>query len=1201
MKVLKEQTTGLLLKSFILNNKDYLSITALHYFDLNNPEDPLKEASMWKECLKELNGTALDLAMPKPNAEVLVCGSCHNILENESASHVKLKVGTIHKELFVYGDRFWNEGQVSRVKSFKKTPLTYSNSFGGEGFSKNPTGKGYGNSIELPNIENPKALISSKDQVSDPAGFMPYDISWEQCASKLGTYDQKWKEELWPGFAADMDYTYFNVAPIDQQLPEYFKGAEEIALTNMHPEHPLLLSSIPELSIRCFTTSLLKDDEELFEEVEMRRDTLWLFPELQRGLVVFRGVKEVNDEEYSNIKYLNLKTLRAGEQPKSLDDVYELQKKELTRAVEVDDSAMIEAEAKIAEAKKEIFDIPRSFKESIAQNRGTQPTLKLSPDEKLVNTHEKIDKAIEQIQNSEEKLLLLKSKFSHISEIDTSALERTKIELLASKEKFSKMISDAKATLKEGDKMKQDALSKIEKIKLNPNIPDEAKSKIDDSFLKPKVKIWNDYAFDFLCESVKSLEKEPELLHKLRHLGLAKRTIKRSWFGYNPSDLEFDASTWALDDKKSIKISKGIVVPRFKDAKLIALRVVDEDKLLEYTPTVVLGSDKDFEAPLCYENENFPLFYFTSDIQARLCDQECYDICNTVVTDDITSVGDESKKLIENASAIFYIEEDGFVEKLPNAIKFNTQEYKDLFEMNQNSVEIRPEVLKNMPKNIAENFDLQRDVSALSVHKKAKKFTSALKDELKAEGKAIKDDLMAEKKKAIQKANATLKKHNLDPIDESIKPADTTGFMSASEVSKHFDSVIIKLKKQNVTHNLKIDDKIAQIEEEKVKTVLNVEKASQKYDDAQIKFANLEEKAKDPVPKWAKEMMLKAGIDPVDPHKKFTREVVIEFYQQNRSLAGKNLAHLDLSELQLQNIDLKSANITECDFSNTDLSGADLSNTIASKSKFTKTILNNADISNAVLTDATFEKVISIELKAKNALLDKTKIKESKFLNASLENAVFKESAIEQSNFKGSNFENASFLKATLNSSYFDDSKMSKTVFNDSTITKSQFQHIESEKMLFNNSKVTECNFSHSKLYNMRVLKDSYIKDSIFISVNMEKSSIFQASLKNCNFQQSNCSKMFIKKSSILKSDFRLVQAQKSRFEFNTFAYLNFSGLNMLGGSLRRTDLQECNLTHANLYGVEFFKVQLHKCNFAYANLENSSLENRLEFINEQK
>ncbi|MEA1916611.1 MAG: pentapeptide repeat-containing protein, partial [Campylobacterota bacterium] len=835
----------------------------------------------------------------------------------------------------------------------------------------------------------------------------------------------------------------------------------------------------------------------------------------------------------------------------------------------------------------------------IAQSKGELPTLQQTPDEKLIETHERIESAIEQLEKSEQKLLSLKNGFSHIAKIDTLAFKSAKAQLLNSKDEFSTMIKGAKSAIKESDEIKQDALSKIEKIKLNPHIPDEEKRKIDTSFLMPKVKVWSDYAFDFLCQSVKNLEKEPEMLHKLRHLGLAKRTIKRSWFGYNPSELEFEASTWAVDDEHSIKIPKGLVVPRFKGSKLISLRVVDENRLLEFKPTIVMGSDKDFESPFCYENETFPLFYFKSDIQARLCDQECYDICNAVVTDDINSVGDESKKLLKSASAIFYLEDDGSVEKLPNAIKFDTKEYKNLFEMRQNSIEIRPEVLDNLPKNISQNFDLQRDVSASSVHEKTKEFTDALKSELEKESKALKDELMAEKKEAMQGVNARLKKHGLAPIDESVKPDEESALISIPELTKNFDSLIAKLKKQNIANNLKIDDKIAQLENEKIKTVQMATKASQKYDDAQIKFATLEKKAKDPTPKWAKEMMIKAGIDPVEPNKEFTRELVIEYYEQNRSLAGKNLAHLDLSELQLKNINLKGANIQECNFSNSDLSGADLSKSVASRAKFSKTLLNKADISHAILSDAVFEKVVSLELKALHVLLDKTKLIESKFLDANFKNAIFKESIIDKCDFRGSEFESASFLKATIKSSYFDDSKMSKIALNECLINSSQFQHIESEKMLFNKSVVKECDFSHSKLYNMRILQKSNFEDSTFLSCNMEKSSIFQSSLKNCNFQQSNCSKMFIKNSSIIESDFRVVQAKHSRFEFNTFKFLNFSGVNMLRGSLRRTDLQECDFTHSNLYGVEFFKVQIYNTDFNGANLENSSLENRLEYINE--
>ncbi|NOR58734.1 MAG: DUF2169 domain-containing protein, partial [Sulfurimonas sp.] len=429
MKIIKDTKTGLLIKSFLLNNRDYLSVTALCYFDLNNSEEPLEEQAMWKDTMAELGDVILDLGMPKPNAEVLLSGHCHNHLPSESASHVRLRAGSVDKELYIYGDRQWKLGTISQAESFKKMPLTYDRAFGSERYAKNPLGKGFGDSDLLPNIENPKHLIASKKESVDPAGFMPYDVSWPQCADKLGTYDEAWKRDLWPGFAANMDYTYFNRAPDDQQLENFFEGGESIELTNMHPEHQLITSSIPEMSIRCFATSVEEDEEEKFQEIVMQRDTLWLFPELQRGIVIFRGTIEIEDEEYTNLKYLNLKALRADETPKSLDEQYELQKKELNKKADIDQAPMQEAQAKIKEAKKKIFDIPRQVKESDLQASGKKPSLKRTPAEKEQRTHKQIDAALKRIESSEGKLKTLKEKFSQYAKINTNAFAGAKAKL----------------------------------------------------------------------------------------------------------------------------------------------------------------------------------------------------------------------------------------------------------------------------------------------------------------------------------------------------------------------------------------------------------------------------------------------------------------------------------------------------------------------------------------------------------------------------------------------------------------------------------------------------------------------------------------------------------------------------------------------------------------------------------------------------
>ena len=1209
MKIIKDSKTALLIKSFLLDNKDHLSVTAMHYFDLARCDEPLEEQAMWKETMAELGDVVLDMGMPKPNAEVLLSGCCHNLLVGESSSHVGVKVGSIEKELYVFGERRWEMGLISAPLPFKKIPLTYDNAFGGVSFAKNPVGKGYGERGFLPNIEDPKHLIASQNDTTDPAGFMPYDVSWPQCSEKLGTYDEKWKRELWPGFAADMDYTYFNLAPDDQQQKHYFEGGESIELTNMHPKHHFIRSTIPQTTIRCFATSIEDDEVEKFQEIVMQRDTLWLFPELQRGILVFRGTIEVSDEEYSNLKYLNLKSLQSDETPKSLDAQYALQKKELDKSTEIDSAPLQEAKGKILEAKKKIFDIPREVKEADLRASGKRPTLERTSAEKVARSHSQIDASLKRITASEEKLITLKEKFSHYAKIDTQAFASAKAKLLATKDTVTTMMANVEKTLAEADAMKLEALEKVEAVKRNPKLPDEAKDfKFDKSFLEPKVKTWSDWAFEFLSEGVKQLEKEPELLHKLRHLGLSKRTVKRSWVGFNAVATSVKASDWMLEDEVEIVLPRGLLVPRFEEAKLISLRVIDIDKLVDPDVRVIHGSDEDFEQLLCYEDEGLPLFYLTDDLQGWLCDQECYDICNTLVCDDLSTVGDRATELLEKAPVVFYLQEDGVVEKLPHAMKFDTKEYKNLFELHQNGIELREQMLENLPDSVSELFEKERDVSTKAITKKTKKIAEGIKEKLTAEGEAIKSELLADKEKAmaqaeksIEKVNVKLKAQGLDPISlpKETPLTDSKEFMSESEVSKGFDDAIAKLKSQKIAEHHNMDDTILKLQQQKAETVARVKKANVQYEEAEVKFTDAKVKLADPIPQWAKNMMLKAGIDPSDPHKQYTRELVIADYAEAKSFAGKNLSQLDLSNLDLKGIDLKGANLQESDFSHTNLSGANLEKSIASKANFTSAILDEANISDAVFKKSVVKNVSAKQIKAVRTLFDKVDIRSSQFLNAMLSSAIFKESKINASDFSGSDFKNAPFIKSELSNSVFDDAKMHQVTFIESRVEGCQFVHLDSEKMLFNKSKVYNSNFSHSKLYNMRILKESLFDSCDLSDSNMDRSTIVEASLSKCNLQKSHANKMLIKTSKIEKCDFRAVQAKNSRFEFSQFLYCNLAGINLMNGSLRRAFLQNCDFSYANLYSVEFFKIKYHESDFSQANLKKSGLENRMEFIDD--
>ncbi len=65
-----------------------------------------------------------------------------------------------------------------------------------------------------------------------PAGFGVVGRAWAPRLKLAGTYDQDWEESLWPELPHDFDFSYWNGAPADQQIPFPTPDAR-IALYNL--------------------------------------------------------------------------------------------------------------------------------------------------------------------------------------------------------------------------------------------------------------------------------------------------------------------------------------------------------------------------------------------------------------------------------------------------------------------------------------------------------------------------------------------------------------------------------------------------------------------------------------------------------------------------------------------------------------------------------------------------------------------------------------------------------------------------------------------------------------------------------------------------------------------------------------------------------------------------------------------------------
>jgi uncharacterized protein YjbI with pentapeptide repeats len=335
MKVFKPDTLSLLYRSFRFAGQSKLAVglMACFEFDKNQLAGLLPDPDLWKKAAKAMGADLiLDEGFPKPAGEFLVFGSAY-APPNTQATEVAVtaQIGPLKKSLFARGDRHFNAlGLASAPQPFSSMPITPATAFGGAGFAANPLGKGAqkiqaadgASVLPLPNIETAdKPLVMAGDKAS-PAGFWAHGPEAPERTRHLGHFDQPWLKNTWPHLPDTTSPAYFQTAPADQRLSGFFRGDELIQLGNMHPAQPSIASSLPKLRARCFINRRVAGGEE-FSEIEARAETVWLFPGLGCGIVLYRAVVNTADEDAEDIQHVMAEWESMADAPLSFSHYHE--------------------------------------------------------------------------------------------------------------------------------------------------------------------------------------------------------------------------------------------------------------------------------------------------------------------------------------------------------------------------------------------------------------------------------------------------------------------------------------------------------------------------------------------------------------------------------------------------------------------------------------------------------------------------------------------------------------------------------------------------------------------------------------------------------------------------------------------------------------------------------------------------------------
>ncbi len=335
MRIVKPLQLSVVTRPFEYGARAYLGFSIIAAVPLLRDLEMLMEAELWQQALPELGEHGiLDAGIPKKHGEFLVVGNAHAPGGKPiKAMPLRIQVGEHVKELRVFGDRYFEGDRITQPQPFEVLPMDWQYAFGGEGFERNPLGKGM-HKIDagpnagrwpLPNIEDPKKPVGLKSQRPDPAGLGPLDVSWPQRRTLAGTHDDAWLKTRFPGFPDDIGWEYFNMASPDQWSYGFWNGGERFRIQGMHADQPVLEGEVPQLRTRCFYR--LKQ-EQVLHEAKTVLTTLWFLPEVELLVLVYQGSIGVAEYDAHDVETLILGA-EFPEQARTLDHYHAVMNRRL--------------------------------------------------------------------------------------------------------------------------------------------------------------------------------------------------------------------------------------------------------------------------------------------------------------------------------------------------------------------------------------------------------------------------------------------------------------------------------------------------------------------------------------------------------------------------------------------------------------------------------------------------------------------------------------------------------------------------------------------------------------------------------------------------------------------------------------------------------------------------------------------------------
>ncbi len=1260
MKVIKDKTLSLLPRPVNIRGRLHLALGVLVFFDLTAPDTLLDEQELWKTIPAQLGPTPiLDQGMPKLQGEFLVTGdACAPRGQEAQSLEVSVTLGDLEKKVTVFGDRFWGHGGIiTDPEEFTRVPVTWENAFGGPGLETNPVGKGLASVLKdgtpvvpLPNVENSKKLIGLSKDRPEPAGYGPLDPTWPQRNMRSGTFDERWKIERWPGLPDDFDYSFFNAAPLDQRIHGFFSGNEGIVIRNMHPDYATIASRLPPYRVRCFATlrehfkRFEKPDQfkQVFQEVTLHPETVWLFPSILRGICIWRGIVEVADEDYGDVVRVFLATEDMNAAPGTLEHWRDAEAKALDRVVPIDMAPLEAAKAKISEAMLTMKNVPKEIARIKKNALGQAPVMPRTAAELGGKFKGIISARMGTLDRLEKISRTMNERWGHRVRVNMEPISKVRGKLQDMEAKVDSSVGKLQDLRKKAEARKSALIEKNSKF-LKENLTPEQLEKTgmdpDKLWKGESVNPWHDHAFPFVVQCRRNLEHDEELRSTLTRMGLKRKTWQRAWLGVNYEETSDDAVSWGLGEGETpqprIALPAGLVLPRFDGpvCNRVLIRRSDEDGgyMVGRREHLVTASDA---MPLFLpaadpgtEELPAPVVIVADELQALLVEQEAGDACGVLAmpSPDVLP-GPEGADALKKAHTVLVImpentSGDGMAwspwhKAMATAVLLPLPKGRTVFESRAAGNDIREIIMDALPKEFAKkhalfpelpeegkppskDMGMKLEFPALNV--------SALVAELSQGIKAMHqpriDAVRANKGNMIAKLREHFGDQGLDP-EKSLADAAAKPRESYAEMGDKMAGQMLQKRDVYKAKNLISDEKAQEITDQAAKVREIAAKSQARAERQKALFATKNEEAQakkaqalsKKLPGAAGVSMEKAGLTP-DALTPLTREQVVERYRAGLDFQRRNLTGVDLSKLELPGIDLRKALLEKTRFDESNLKGAIFENAYIKDVDFTKAALGQARFQGCLLQGVKMVEADCGEANFKRCMIKDADCTKTDFSGASMRLLHVAKTVLKEAGLSDSDCSLSMFVGCDMGKSLFLRAKLHKVIFRDCTCDDANFSGAELPQSAFQGSKGERVTFAGANLDRARI-----ISQSSFPGVDMQKTTLRgacfrESDLSDSSFNKATLDNVLMEGCVLHRADMERVSAKKARITKCDLEAATLRATNMAQGSLRMSRLVQTDCSGANLFGVDFYKVTVGKTNFRLANLKRTLLFNRTDLL----